>query len=72
MPTDCTVGGDGLLGTVVTVTELDAVDSSDVPAAFEAVTVNVYEKFESSPPTTIGEDVPVSPVAVVSMVLPFA
>ena len=35
------VGADGVAGTVVAVTEEDADDAAEVPAAFVAVTVNV-------------------------------
>jgi len=35
------VGAEGVAGTVVAVTEDDAADAAEVPAAFVAVTVNV-------------------------------
>jgi hypothetical protein len=48
----------GACGTVVAVTEEDALDERDVPLAFVAVIVNVYDVFEDNPPTTIGLDDP--------------
>ena len=47
----------GELGEVVT--ELDALDATDVPPEFVAVTVNVYAVFADNPDTVIGEVVPV-------------
>ena len=61
----------GACGTVVIVTEAEAVESADVPAALVADTVKVYPVAESKPPTVIGELEPVVPVAVVSRVVPF-
>jgi hypothetical protein len=61
----------GAAGTVVIVTEDDAAEGAEVPAALVAETVNVYPMAESSPATTIGDELPVSPVAVVSIVSPF-
>ena len=47
---------------IVGVTLLEALDESEVPLAFVAVTVNVYAVPFVSPETVIGEDpVPVSP-----------
>jgi hypothetical protein len=44
------------------VIELDAADAGDVPLAFVAVTVNVYEVDPLKPETVIGEEpVPVIP-----------
>jgi hypothetical protein len=57
-------------GTVVIATGDDSVEKADVPAAFVADTLKVYEVSEFSPPTTIGDDDPVVPVAVVSSELP--
>lgn len=48
----------GALGIVGTVIEFDAVDDALVPAAFVAVTVNVYVEPGVSPVTVIGEEVP--------------
>ena len=41
------------------VTEVDALDATDVPPEFVAVTVNVYAVFADNPDTVIGEVVPV-------------
>ena len=41
------------------VTEDDALDATDVPPEFVAVTVKVYGVFGVNPDTLIGEDVPV-------------
>jgi hypothetical protein len=50
-----------LLGAGVVI-ELDAADAADVPLAFVAVTVKVYEVDELRPEIVIGEDpVPVAP-----------
>jgi hypothetical protein len=43
----------------VVVIELDAADAADVPFAFDAVTVNVYEVEPVKPETVIGLDDPV-------------
>ena len=48
----------GALGFVVT--EVDALDETDVPPELVAVTVNVYGVFEVNPNTVIGEDDPVA------------
>jgi hypothetical protein len=42
------------------VTELDADDAGDVPIAFVAVTVNVYEVPLVKPPTEIGDEEPLA------------
>jgi hypothetical protein len=47
----------GALGIVIT--ELDALDDTDVPDELVAVTLNVYAVFPDNPDTVIGEDVPV-------------
>ena len=47
----------GAIGFVVT--EVDALDATDVPPELVAVTVNVYGVFEVNPITLIGEDEPV-------------
>ena len=47
----------GAFGFVVT--EVDALDATDVPPELVAVTVNVYGVFEVKPITLIGEDEPV-------------
>jgi len=47
----------GALGFVVT--EVDAEDAEDVPLAFVAVTVNVYDVPPVNPLTVIGDDEPV-------------
>jgi hypothetical protein len=47
-------------GTVVAVIELDAEEASEVPDAFDAVTVNVYAVLDCKPSTTIGDDEPVA------------
>ena len=47
------VGGPDIVVFVV-----DALDDTDVPPEFVAVTVNVYGVFDSNPDTVIGEDVP--------------
>ena len=56
----------GAFGFVVT--EVDALDETDVPLEFEAVTVNVYIVFGINPDTVIGEDVLV-PVDVIPVLL---
>ena len=58
------VGAAIVAGTVVIVTEAEAAEAADVPAAFVAVTVNVTAVADGSPVTVIGEDdpVPVCPV----------
>ncbi len=48
----------GACGTVVAVMLADAADAADVPLAFVAVTVNVYEVPFVSPVTVIGLDAP--------------
>ena len=53
------VGAEGVAGTVVAVTEDDADDGADVPAAFVAVTVNVYAVLDDKPVTLTGEAAPV-------------
>ena len=47
----------GAIGFVVT--EVDALDATDVPPELVAVTVKVYGVFEVNPITLIGEDEPV-------------
>ena len=54
------VGADIVAGTVVIVTEAEAADAADVPAALVAVTVNVTAVADGSPVTVIGEDDPVA------------
>ena len=44
---------------VSVVTEIDALDETDVPPELVAVTLNVYGVFTVNPDTVIGEDVPV-------------
>ena len=39
---------------------VDALDATDVPPEFVAVTVNVYGVFEVNPNTVIGDDDPVA------------
>jgi len=53
-----TDGDPGVLGTVVTVTALDASEAAEVPAAFVAVTVNVGVAADAIPVNVIGEDAP--------------
>lgn len=48
----------GLLGLVVTVTDTDADEGSDVPEALVAVTVKVGVAPAAIPVTVIGEDAP--------------
>ena len=48
------VGGFGFV-----ITELDALDDTDVPDELVAVTENVYAVFPDNPDTIIGDDVPV-------------
>ena len=54
------VGADGVAGTVVTVTAEEASEAAEVPAAFDAVTVNVGVAEDAIPVTVIGEDDPVA------------
>lgn len=63
------VGADIVFGTVVIVTDAEADDAVDVPAAFVAVTVKVTAVADGSPVTVIGEDdpVPVCPVLAVTV-----
>ena len=49
----------GVAGTVVTVTEAEADDAGDIPAALVALTVNVGVAVDAIPVTVIGEDAPV-------------
>ena len=44
---------------VIVVTDVDALDETDVPPELVAVTENVYGVFGVNPDTVIGEDVPV-------------
>ena len=44
---------------VSVVTEIDALDETDVPPELVAVTKNVYGVFPDNPDTAIGDDVPV-------------
>ena len=44
----------------ICVTEVDAVEATDVAAAFEAVTVNVYAVEAVRPETVMGEVLPVA------------
>jgi hypothetical protein len=57
---DDAVGAAGVSGTVVTVTADVGSEATEVPAAFDAVTVNVGVEVDVSPVTTIGEDAPVA------------
>ena len=50
----------GAPGTVLGVTAVEALDAADVPAAFVAVTVNVYAVPFARPVTTIGLLAPVA------------
>ena len=54
------VGADGVAGTVVIVTAAEAEDAAEVPAAFDARTVNVGVAVDAIPVTVIGEDEPVA------------
>ena len=44
---------------VCVVTDVEALDATDVPPELVAVTENVYGVFEVNPDTFIGDDVPV-------------
>jgi hypothetical protein len=48
----------GACGTVVAVTLFEAEEAAEVPIAFVAVTVNVYEVDDVKPVTVNGEDAP--------------
>ena len=52
-------GATGAAGGADVVTEVDAPEATDVAAAFEAVTVNVYAVDALKPVTLIGEVLPV-------------
>ena len=43
----------------IVVTAVDALDATDVPPEFVAVTINVYTVFGDNPVTVIGDVVPV-------------
>ena len=49
----------GAPGATAETVDAEALDGSDVPALFVAVTVNVYEVPAVRPETVIGEEVPV-------------
>ena len=55
-----TVGALGVAGTVVAVIEAEALEASEVPDAFVAVTVNVYAVLDCKPVTVSGDDDPVA------------
>ena len=44
---------------VCVVTDVEALDATDVPPELVAVTENVYGVFEANPDTVIGDNVPV-------------
>jgi hypothetical protein len=53
-------GATGAAGGAEVVTDVDAVDATEVAAALEAVTVNVYAVEAAKPVTEIGELLPVA------------
>ena len=57
---DDTPGADIVAGTVVIVGAFDAKDGPDVPAALDALTVNVGPDPVAKPVTIIGDDAPVA------------
>ena len=58
---------DVIFGNVVT--DVDALDATDVPPELVAVTINVYAVFAANPDTVMGDDepVPVSPELLVTV-----